>query len=173
MTDENTATDGDDAEAEQKQGEATKEGDAGESDTDDPQAKLQADAERWKAMARRHEKAAKENAAAAKKLAELEDANKSETQKLNDQLSSAQVELQTLRVEKIRAQAARDAGLDPELAEYITAADPDEALSQAKRLAERLTPKAPKSADLRQGVRQPAKPAASVDDWIRSASGRS
>lgn len=151
----------------------TEKTDPAESDTDteeDP-VKLRADIEKWKSLARKHERSAKDNSAAAKRLAEIEDATKSETQKLNDQLSAAQVELQTLRVEQIRHQAAREAGLDPDLAEYITAADPDEALAQAKRLAERLAAKAPKVADLRQGVRIPAKPAASADDWLRAATG--
>lgn len=172
MTDENTTTN-DDAEAEQMLADAVQNGDEGKPDTDeDPVAKLQADVEKWKTLARKHERSAKDNSAAAKKLAEIEDANKSETQRLNDQLAAAQVELQELRVDRIRAQAARDAGLDPDLAEYITAADPEQALEQAKRLAERLAAKTPKPADLRQGVRTAAKPAASVDDWLRSAVNR-
>lgn len=99
----------------------------------------------------------------------LTEAQKSETQKLNDQLTEAQVELQALRVEKVRNAAAREAGLDSDLAEYITAVEPEEALAQAKRLAERLKPKA---ADLKQGVRQTAKPAPSMDDWLRGVTGR-
>lgn len=161
----------DDTEAEQLLATATAEEDT-DTDTEskpDPAAELA----KWKSLARKHERTAKENSAAAKKLADLEDANKSESQKLNDQLSSAQVELQELRVEKIRAAACREAGLDPELAEYITAADPDDAVEQAKKLAERLKPKLPPPADMRQGVRTQASPAGSVDDWIRSSAGRS
>lgn len=105
----------------------------------------------------------------ASELDKLQEAQKSETQKLNDQLAEAQSELQALRVEKVRADAARQAGLDSELAEYITAAEPETALAQAKKLAERLKPK---PADLKQGVRQTAKPAPTADDWIRQISGR-
>lgn len=107
--------------------------------------------------------------AKASKLDELEEARKSELEKLNDRLAEAQMELQSLKVEKVRSQAAREAGLDAELAEYITAVEPEEALAQAKKLAERLKPK---PADLKQGVRQTAKPAPSMDDWLRGVTGR-
>lgn len=107
----------------------------------------------------------------AKRLSEIEDAQRSEVEKLNDQLTDAQVELQAFKVAETRRKAASDAGLDPELAEYITAADPDEALAQAKRLAERLKPPEPKTADFRQGSRPPAKPGMTRDDLIRGMAG--
>lgn len=111
----------------------------------------------------------------AAKLQEIEDAKKSETDKLNDQLAAAQVELQTLRVEKIRQQAGRDAKLDPELWEFITESDPETALEQAKRLAKRTAapePPEPARADMRQGARTPAPAGQSANDWIRSMASR-
>lgn len=101
----------------------------------------------------------------------VEDAKKTELEKLNDELTSAQVELQAFKVAETRRKAASEAGLDPELAEYITAVDPDEALAQAKKLAERLKPPEPKTADFRQGSRAPAKASESRDDLIRRMTG--
>lgn len=109
-----------------------------------------------------------------KKAAEfdkLEEAKKTEVEKLNDQLTSAQVELQAYQIAEIRREAAGKAGLDPELAEYITAADPGEALAQAQKLVERLKPPEPKTADFRQGTRQPAKQAMTRDELIRGLAG--
>lgn len=132
-------------------------------------AALKAEADKWKALSRQHEAKAKSNAEAAKKYAEFEDSQKTEQQRLNDKLAAAEVELQQYRVYGIRQDAAREAGLDPELAEYITEVEPEKALEQAKKLAARIKPAEPAGADMRQGVRPVAKAGPSVDDWIRGA----
>lgn len=48
----------------------------------------QAEAEKWKELSRKNEAQAKSNADAAKKLAAIEDANKTETQKLSEERDS-------------------------------------------------------------------------------------
>lgn len=109
-----------------------------------------------------------------KKAAEhdkAEDAKKTELEKLNDQLTSAQVELQGFKVDKIRREAADQAGLPAKYAKYITAADETEALEQAKELAAEFKAPEPKQADFRQGSRQPAKPAMTRDELIRGMAG--
>lgn len=132
-----------------------------------------AEAEKWKALARKHEGSAKVNSDAAKKLAEIEEAAKSDQQKLTDKLSAAEVELAQFRTREVRLTATRDAGLDSEWAEYITEVEPAAALAQAKRLAERVKPGEPRPADLKQGTRgAPATPAADPNAWIRAAAGR-
>lgn len=108
---------------------------------------------------------------ASDELAKLKDAEKTESQRLNDQLAEREVELQELRVEKIRNNAGQTAKLDPEMWEFITSSDPAEALAQAKRLAERLTPPDPAKADLRQGSRAPAKTPPSANDLLRGMAG--
>lgn len=50
----------------------------------------QAEAEKWQKLSRQNETRAKENAAAAKRLAELEEADKTEAQKLADKLAAAE-----------------------------------------------------------------------------------
>lgn len=54
--------------------------------TDDPGDDL----EKWKALARKHEARAASNAEAAKKLAEIEEANKTELQKANERAEAAE-----------------------------------------------------------------------------------
>lgn len=101
----------------------------------------------------------------------MQDAQKSEVEKLNDQLTSAQVELQGYRVSEIRRAAASAAGLDPDLAEFITAADETEAAAQAKRIAERFKPAEPRAADLKQGARPHTPQQMSKDDLLRGLAG--
>lgn len=117
---------------------------------------------------------------------ELQDKNKTELEKVNDQLNAAQVELQGYRVEKIRMDAARQVGLDLELAEFITAVDEDEAVEQAKRLLARLGSRGNENdgeggdnaggggrrADFKQGTRRgPQKTEMTRDDLIRGLAG--
>ena len=94
-----------------------------------------AEADKWKALSRKHEGQAKTNADAAKKLADMEDADKSEVQKLTDKATlsdkaaaDAQHELARLRVAMRKnlteAQAKRLIGTTEEELE----ADADELL---------------------------------------------
>lgn len=155
--------------AEQNQDPAATEPTGAETEPD--LATLKAEVDKWKGLARKHESNAKSNADAAKKYAEFEDSQKTEQQRLNDKLAAAEVELAQYRVATIRQDAAREAGLDPDLAEYITEVEPEKALEQAKRLAARIKPADPNPADMRQGARQTAKPGLNPDDWIRQSFG--
>jgi Domain of unknown function (DUF4355) len=107
----------------------------------------------------------------AAKLQQIEDSQKTELEKLNDELGKAQVELQAFRVAEVRRQAASSVGLDPELAEFITAVDEDEAVAQAKRLLDRMGKSEKQRADLRQGTRQTPPPAMSRDSLLRGLAG--
>lgn len=127
-----------------------------------------AQAEKWRALARKHEASSKDNATAAKRLADIEESQKTEQQKLSDKLAAAEQELAGHRVRDIRSQAARDAGLDADMAEFLTASEPEAALAQAKALAKKLQPGKP---DLRQGARTTAKPSEDMNAWLRRATG--
>lgn len=130
-----------------------------------------AQAEKWRALARKHEATAKENAEAKTKLREIEESQKTEQQKLTDRLAEAEKELAGHRLLAIRTAAAREAGLDSDMAEYLTESDPEAALKQAKALAKRIAPSKP---DLRQGARGgSAKPAEDMNAWLRRAAGYS
>jgi len=101
----------------------------------------------------------------------MQDAQKSEVEKLNDQLASAQVELQGFRVAEIRRGAAEAAGLPPKYMKYITAADEAEALEQAKELAKDIKTPEPKPADLKQGTRPHTPAQQSRDELLRGLAG--
>jgi hypothetical protein len=135
-----------------------------------------AEAEKWKALARKHETSAKQNASAAKELDAIRDAQKTSEQRLNDQLAAAQVELAQHRTREVRTNAALQAGLPADMAEYITEVEPEAALEQAKRLAEHLKPADPAPArvpDARQGaVGGPARQGDDPNAWIRRLAGR-
>jgi hypothetical protein len=137
---------------------------------DEPDYK--AELAKWKALARKHEARVKELSPAAARLKEIEDAQKTELEKAKDRETALQVELQRYRVAEIRRAAASAAGLDPELAEFITAADEEEAKAQAEKLAERFKVTATKqSADFKQGTRTTPPPARSRDDLLRAFAG--
>lgn len=85
----------------------------------------------WKAKAREQEKRAKDNAAAAKRLAELEEANKSEAQKADDELANLKARLAEAESLNLRAAKAAAAGVPVEL---ITASDEAGIDAQVKAL---------------------------------------
>lgn len=110
---------------------------------------------------------------AAARLKQIEDANKSELEKIKERETALAVELQRYKVAEVRRAAASAAGLDPEFAEFITAADEDEAKAQAEKLAERLKASTSngKSADFKQGPRTSAPAPKSRDDILRAFAG--
>ena len=94
-----------------------------------------------------------------------------EAQRLAEEKAALEVELAELRTANIRREAASTAGLPAEFVEFITGAEPEEALAQAKKLA-----KAMKAADspsqrpdFRQGARGTSNSGSSMtqDDLIR------
>lgn len=133
----------------------------------------QAEVTKWKALARKHEARVKELSPAAAKLKEIEDKNKTDLEKAQERETALQVELQKYRVAEVRRAAASAAGLDPELAEFITAVDEEEAKAQAERLAERFkaTTANGKPADFKQGTRTTPPPVRSRDELLRTMAG--
>lgn len=108
---------------------------------------------------------------AAQRLKEIEDRDKSEAQKLADQITTLNRQIAEFKVREVRAAAAAEVGLPAHMAAFINADDPDDAKAQAKALlawgkGSGTTP------DLRQGARQT--PAAKVtgDELIRRMAGR-
>lgn len=119
-------------------------------------------------FARTWEKRAKDNSDAAKKLAAMEESQKTESQRLTDRLAEAEKELAQHRIVAIRSKAARDAGLDGDMAQFLTETEPETALAQAKALAKKIQPVKP---DLRQGARTTARPADDMNAWLRRQTG--
>jgi len=107
------------------------------------------EAEKWKAMARKNEQRAKENAEKARRFDELEEANKSEQQKLSEAADLARKEAAETAVELAKLRAAVKHGLTDDDLELLGTGTPEEIEGRAERLAARLkgnpTPAAPSS----------------------------
>lgn len=82
---------------------------------------------------------AKANAEAAQKLAELEEANKSEVQKAADRAAEAERLAEQARAEALRWRVAAKHGISDEDAElFLTGTDEETLTKQAERLTERV-----------------------------------
>lgn len=114
----------------------------------------------WKAKSREWEKRAKANADAARKLAEIEESQKTETQRLADAKAAAETEAATARAEALRWRIAAKHGISNEDAEtFLTGSDEESLVAQATRLAalsttEEKAPPGPRP-DLSQGTHTP------------------
>lgn len=86
-----------------------------------------AEAAKWKALARKNESQAKANADAAKKLAELEEKDKSEQQKLTDKATVAEKRAADAETARLRIEVALEKAPD------------GMSLAQVRKLAKRLS----------------------------------
>jgi len=90
-----------------------------------------------RAEAAKYRNEAKANAEAAKRLAELEESQKSEAQKLADAKAAAEREAEQARAEALRWRVAAKHGISDEDAElFLTGTDEETLTKQATRLAE-------------------------------------
>lgn len=99
--------------------------DTGEPDYKDEVAK-------WRAMSRKHEAQAKTNSDAAKRLAELEDANKSETQKLADKVSAAEKRTADAEAKATRYEVASELGVQAKHLKYLSGTTREDIEASAK-----------------------------------------
>jgi Spy/CpxP family protein refolding chaperone len=100
---------------------------------------IAAELAKWKAMSRKHEAQAKANADAANKLKELEDAGKSEAEKLTAKAAEAEDKAAKAEARALRLEIAAAKGLTPAQAKRLVGgtkeeleADADELLSTFK-----------------------------------------
>jgi hypothetical protein len=95
----------------------------------------------WREKAREQEKRAKANADAARRLAEIEEASKSESEKVAERIAKAEAEAASVPAkvaDALRGHLVALHGIDTDDAElFLTAADPDLLLKQAERLLAR------------------------------------
>ncbi|MGW4718871.1 hypothetical protein [Nocardia sp. NPDC004260] len=76
---------------------------------------LAAEIAKWKALSKKNEQRAKENAEKAKQFDELQEANKTELQKLLDRAEKAEKAAQQAMTEKMRSDVSRETGVPAEL----------------------------------------------------------
>ena len=107
-------------------------------DTPDAQPKPSETVDFWKQKAREQEKRAKDNAAAAQRLAALEDAQKSETEKAAERIAKAEAEVASVPAkvaEALREHLVALHEIDKDDAElFLTATEPELLLKQVTRL---------------------------------------
>ncbi len=107
----------------------------------------------WKARSREWEKRAKANADAADRLAQMEEAQKTEAQRSADRAAKAEQELTAARTDALRFRVATKYGISDEDAEtFLTGGDEEAIVRQAERLAALAKPGAPRP-DPSQGPR--------------------
>jgi hypothetical protein len=105
--------------------------------TDDAD-KAQSEVEKWKAMARKHEQAAKANADAAERLAKLEAANQSDLERLTNEATAAKDEAAKAKADSLRWRIAAKHQISDEDAElFLLGTDEATLTKQAERLAGR------------------------------------
>lgn len=100
----------------------------------------EAEAKKWKALARKHEAQAKANADAAKKLKELEDADKSEAQKAADKAAEAEKRAQEAEMRALRLEVAAEKNLTPAQAKRLAGTTKEELEADADELLESFKP---------------------------------
>ncbi|MFC7330813.1 hypothetical protein [Marinactinospora rubrisoli] len=98
----------------------------------------EAEAAKWKTLARKHEARVKDLVPAAERLRELEDAQKSELEKLQGSYEEALGAASRAQHELWRERAARRHGLDDELLGFLTGESEEELDERAKVLATKL-----------------------------------
>jgi hypothetical protein len=92
----------------------------------------------WKQKAREQEKRAKENAKAAERLAEIEDAQKSDAEKAAGRIAELEQELESASRTALRFKVASKFGIGDEDADlFLTGSDEETLTKQAERLAGR------------------------------------
>lgn len=106
----------------------------------------------WKAKAREWEKRAKENSTAAARLAELEEAQKSEQQRASERAEAAEKELAAMRLDALKARVALAKGLPADLVDRLRGDTEDELADDADRLLALIQPGKPRG-DVAQGPR--------------------
>ena len=88
----------------------------------------------WKAKAREWERRAKENKGAADKLAQFEDANKTEMQKLTERLEAAERDLAARETAALRSEVALEKGLSASQARRLLGSSREELEADAEQL---------------------------------------
>lgn len=102
---------------------------------------LEAEAAKWKAMARKHESQAKANASAAKRLAEIEDEKKSETERLTEAQKQLEKRAVDAEARALRYEVALEKGVPTKLMKFLTGESQEDIEAAADELLEAISDK--------------------------------
>ena len=97
----------------------------------------------WKAEARKWEGRAKENSTAAQKLAEIEESKKSETQKLQEQLTALQDRAATAERDKERLAVIAKHGIPEDYHDLVHGSDAESLAASAAKVKALITANTP------------------------------
>lgn len=130
----------------------------------------------WRAEAKKWEQRAKENVDKARRLDKIEDANKSETQRLTEALTAAQQQAEKAQADALRFRiAAKHNITDADADLFLTGSDADTLERQAARLAEQITkgqpPRGYVPGEGTSPTRSPALNSTGLEDAIKSKLG--
>lgn len=140
-----------------------------EPEADQPDRDWEAEATKWKALARKHEKAAKENADAARRLAQIEESGKSEQERLAEGRQAAEERAAAAEREAARLRVALRKGLTDVQARRLVGSTEDELEADADELLATFAPAQPESdtnlpSRPREHLRPGARPEATPDE---------
>ncbi len=141
-----------------------------------PQTKPTETVDFWKDKAREQEKRAKANADAAKRLADIEESQKTESQKAAERLTAAESQTAAMSTENARLKGAMQAFFEPDdprlaLLDRLQGNTSEEVAEDARKLLALITPPPARPTPFSHGARQSAQPG-SMNDLIRQAAGR-
>lgn len=100
----------------------------------DPEVDYKAEYEKWKGLARKHEKQSKSNADAAKELAELKEKDKSEQQKLADKATLEAKRADEAELRALRYEVAQEKEVPKKLMKFLTGSNQEELEESADEL---------------------------------------
>jgi hypothetical protein len=110
-----------------------------------PAAGMADEVNKWKTLARKHEREAKANADAARKLAELEDANKSEIERATEAATAAEKRAADAELEVLRLEVGDDKGLTAKQAKRLVGSTREELEQDADEILETFGSRSPKA----------------------------
>ena len=114
---------------------------------DDRTARSDDDPVDWVAEARKWEKQAKANSDAASKLKELEDAQKTEQERLTEKLNATETRAKEAELKAARLEVATEKGLPKTSVKFLTGTTPEELEASADELLELIKPKQDEPSD--------------------------
>ena len=115
-------------------------GSSGDGDDNPDGGTLEQQLAKWKAMARKHEGQARANAKAAERLAQLEDANKTELERAKERAEKAEAAAKTADARAMRLEVAQAKGLSLSLATRLQGATREELEADADDLLKEMQP---------------------------------
>lgn len=118
----------------------TPHGDAPEGEQGEKTTDWQAEARKWEARSKENLRKAKENESAAQRLAEIEEAQKTESQKLIERAEAAERALAQQQTEALRLRVAAKHGITEDYLDLLTGTDEAELEARAVKVASLITP---------------------------------